>query len=280
MRPVCAGVSEYVWELLQRPGRYTVCAGFARVLDLAQGETVLSLQDPSVPPTPLSLILERESFLLVQRALRPGLEFHSGGGRLHWDGREIEPRAEQRFSCQMTVARGRVRPVPYRALRRAAALFARPESLAFAADPELSAWAGGELTPVQRRAACQLEREGPEALLGLGGGLTPAGDDLLVGALAALAWLGAAGDFSRLAAAAEPRLEQTGLISRAFLRRALEREFSQPVLALFSALDGGSEQDLLQTAARLCSVGHTSGSDLLGGVLWALRRDLKQEGIA
>lgn len=280
MNLICREISEHASSLLERHRRFTVCAGFAHVLNLWDGEAVLSVQDPSVPLTPLSLVLERESFLRVQEAVRPKQEFISQNGRLSWDGFTLDPQAAQRFSCQMTAAGGRPKPELYRRLRGAAALLAKPESLAYAANPELFAWAGGELTPAQKRAARLLDRGGPQNLIGLGEGLTPAGDDFVIGNLAALRWLGAEREFSNESGAAALRLRRTGVISRAFLHRAMEGEFSQPVLALFSAMDGQSEQNLIQAAARLCAVGHTSGSDLLGGVLWVLRRDMRQEGIA
>jgi hypothetical protein len=109
------------------------------------------------------------------------------------------------------------------------------------------------------------------ALIGLGEGLTPAGDDCLVGALAVLHrltpdWLS---DDSRvteaLAAAARTR---TTDIARDFLLESLAGRFAESVLAVVTA------ESLLSArlaAERLARVGATSGADTLHGIRLAGR---------
>jgi hypothetical protein len=109
------------------------------------------------------------------------------------------------------------------------------------------------------------------ALIGLGEGLTPAGDDCLVGALAVLHrlapdWLS---DDSRvtdaLAAAARTR---TTDIARDFLLEALAGRFAESVLAVVTA---ESVLSARRAAERLARVGATSGADTLGGIRLACR---------
>jgi Protein of unknown function (DUF2877) len=104
------------------------------------------------------------------------------------------------------------------------------------------------------------------ALIGFGEGLTPAGDDCVLGALAAVhrlapAWLAAhAGQRNRLAEAARSR---TTDLARDFLLEALDGRFAEPVLALLTALS----DDLAGNAARrLLAMGATSGADTLCGI--------------
>jgi hypothetical protein len=109
------------------------------------------------------------------------------------------------------------------------------------------------------------------ALVGFGEGLTPAGDDCVVGALAAVqrlspAWLSTrAAQADRLAEAARTR---TTDLARDFLLEALDGRFAEPVLALLTALSNDRAED---AAKRLLSMGATSGADTLCGIRLACR---------
>ena len=109
------------------------------------------------------------------------------------------------------------------------------------------------------------------ALIGLGEGLTPAGDDCVVGALAVLHrlrpdWLSAnARVTNALAAAARTR---TTDIARDFVLEALAGRFAEPVLAVVTA---ESVVAARRTAARLARLGATSGADTLHGIRLAGR---------
>lgn len=109
------------------------------------------------------------------------------------------------------------------------------------------------------------------ALLGLGEGLTPAGDDCLVGALAVLratghpALVGAPGLAPAVARAAAAR---TTAVGREFVLHALAGRFSEPVLTLLRAR---SAPEAAAAAARLAAFGATSGADTLTGMRLACR---------
>ena len=157
-----------------------------------------------------------------------------------------------------------------------------PDGLAGLVDP-------ADATPLLRRARASvgtlvegllrlegvLLMAGAEPLLGLGPGLTPAGDDFLAGFLgmAALAspaaltllhdteaaFLGLAG-------------KQTTLLSYAFLREAIRGVLAPPVDALAAAiLQGADAQAVARAAAEAAGLGHTSGLDTLAGMIFALR---------
>ena len=108
--------------------------------------------------------------------------------------------------------------------------------------------------------------------MGLGSGLTPAGDDFLVGYLAFLHRYGSEKELKALRDALYEARHKTTALSQVFLIRAMEGEFSAPVLALFTAAERSIQEEVLSCTARLCAVGHTSGSDLLGGILYAAKQ--------
>lgn len=102
-------------------------------------------------------------------------------------------------------------------------------------------------------------------LLGLGPGLTPAGDDVVVGWLAGLWTSGEQG--RRLVAAVSRELaaaavERTDALSRAFLLAAVDGQAAEPVWAFARHPD--------ETRVRaLLALGASSGADLLAGYLLA-----------
>lgn len=104
-----------------------------------------------------------------------------------------------------------------------------------------------------------------DTLIGLGPGLTPAGDDFAGGAMIALRAFGHAALADRIAAWALPLAERnTGRISRAHLACAAAGEGHEALHALL----GSFEEKHLDALAR---VGHTSGLDAAAGALLALR---------
>ena len=111
------------------------------------------------------------------------------------------------------------------------------------------------------------EPDAAAGLIGLGPGLTPAGDDLIGGALCALRFTGQAALAARLAAWALPLAQAgTSRISRAHLECAAEGECGEAVNDAIVALLAGGAPDL----GRIDAVGHTSGWDALAGAALAL----------
>lgn len=111
------------------------------------------------------------------------------------------------------------------------------------------------------------------ALVGRGGGLTPAGDDVLAGALVTLRALGARGVAGpmagALASAVRRCLPATTSLSAALLRHAVDGLTAPEVAGVVSAL--GCPGRLSAALPPLLAVGSTSGSDLAHGVLLAAR---------
>jgi len=112
--------------------------------------------------------------------------------------------------------------------------------------------------------------QGACALVGLGEGLTPAGDDCLVGVLAILhrfahAWLEKHPEI-RAAIGTAARMGTT-TVGRDFILHGLDGAFSEGILRLVTA---ASEHDVRRSAADLAATGATSGADTLHGICLGL----------
>jgi hypothetical protein len=110
----------------------------------------------------------------------------------------------------------------------------------------------------------------PPDLVGLGPGLTPAGDDLLCGALLALHAIDQAALARDLYAAIDEVAPfATTPLSAACLRAAAEGQSSEPLHeTIVALLANASVARPLEAVAR---IGHTSGWDALAGAVLVLR---------
>jgi len=111
--------------------------------------------------------------------------------------------------------------------------------------------------------------EAARALGGLGPGLTPAGDDVLAGALLALALLPKEGEDLREAIATTAS-RQTTRISAAYLEAARMGEASEAWHRLLDVLPGGDRKTIALAARKVMAFGETSGADTLAGFLLAM----------
>ena len=108
------------------------------------------------------------------------------------------------------------------------------------------------------------------ALVGLGAGLTPAGDDLIVGYLAAL-WSrshrepGIAALLRALVVPVGQLSLHTNAISRQMLLDALRGHFAERLTEVVRCVCSGG--DVAGASMRALEVGHSSGADLLCGLL-------------
>lgn len=143
--------------------------------------------------------------------------------------------------------------------------------LAHRRDLLCAALAAGDLD-----AAC---RHG-QAMVGLGPGLTPSGDDFLAGLMAVLHLPGGPGmalrDVGvRMVHGAERR---TNAISVAMLRAASEGRVRDCVIVLLRELVVGDPHGLDGALASVLAIGSTSGSDLAAGIVAAFDVQLQLAG--
>lgn len=114
---------------------------------------------------------------------------------------------------------------------------------------------------------------GAAALAGLGPGLTPAGDDFLLGLMASLrTWPQfLAGRGLSVEEACQTiygaAAERTNLLSMALLRNAREGMFGEAWHVLLAALRQGKADEVREAADRVLGFGGTSGADALSGFL-------------
>lgn len=110
-------------------------------------------------------------------------------------------------------------------------------------------------------------------MLGLGPGLTPSGDDLLAGIVAALVWQARLGSGQphlarSLANAIKCTASRvTNHISARFLWHACEGVLYAPAFDVGAALLSGDTAGVKAALPRLLTVGHTTGADLAAGLL-------------
>lgn len=121
----------------------------------------------------------------------------------------------------------------------------------------------------------QLEQQVPQ-LIGYGKGLTPDGDDYLLGYMAALWPWDLPPDLeahlNRLHQLIERRLFRTTDISQHYLKRAVQGHFSQPICELLKQLNANAAlKTIIACAENVMQFGATSGVDCLAGLLHGLR---------
>jgi Protein of unknown function (DUF2877) len=128
---------------------------------------------------------------------------------------------------------------------------------------EFEAWLSGALANSIGAAAL------PEGLIGLGPGLTPSGDDFLLGALAlldALAERKAHGALAHAITSVSPAL--TSPLSHCFLRAAANGHVGEHLHRAVSSVISGRVDAAIATIRE---IGHSSGWDMLAGVATAMR---------
>jgi len=106
------------------------------------------------------------------------------------------------------------------------------------------------------------------SLIGLGPGLTPSGDDFLVGALAALDALDQTNMHAALGRAIDAAAGRTSPLSASFVRAAAAGQVGEDLHAIVAALIGGNAHAAIAAAER---IGHASGWDALTGAVVTMR---------
>jgi len=272
---VARSISRSVHERLQQPLSARVLAVFERVCDLATNDGgVIALATSQIGDGPLNIVVDVD-FATVE----PGTEAHWNGERLQVGGLKValdkaviwEPCPD--WESLQAVYDNLVDYLPFLhtlALRHA------PEGSLLAltstqeGGPDATFDAAREAIEVLRTGwqgdAAQLQA-GAARLAGLGGGLTPAGDDFLTG-LMLWGWLAHSDPGSLCRLLAEATAPRTTTLSAAFLRAAARGECSAAWHALLAALSRGSDEEVAMTVRGVLAHGATSGADALAGFLW------------
>ena len=285
-------VSDAIRPYLQRGGSGAVHSVFRAVLNLETQDGLITIGGPSVEPLPHGLLIAGPIDFQTL-GLRIGQQVILNGARIQIPacGIDIDVSRAAGWSPRLPAtdpdlarARWRLRARHMRILA-AAAVRARPGSCEGLGDL-IDHQGQAPLRPVARLAAPRLEclvaavrNSDPSAagvaaasMVGLGPGLTPSGDDALVGMAAAVTAMATPGtlDATFLRRVADTASSRTTAVSTAFLRHAVAGEFSAGLHRLLAAFIGPDPSDVASTIERSVAFGATSGTDTLVGVLTGL----------
>lgn len=250
LRPAAASTLAPSW-LSGTPGPVRVAAVFDLAVYLLRGHDVLPLLAPEALALPGGLRVAGRTDLDVL-ALTVGDEVSVGHGQVLARAAGLVVRRTWR-PVRVPSA---VLPPPALALARSA----------LAARPPVADDLGPELARLARLTAAD-PVDGPAAeLVGLGPGLTPAGDDVLCGLLLGLRATGRDRDRCALERTVTPLLGRTTALSATLLQQAAAGYAVPPVVRLLQAWHGGAGPQLAGLGAEVAAVGHTSGPALLLGL--------------
>ena len=253
MRAVAIGLGARE-ALRAKAESWTVSASFPKATYVCTPEWMFVVTSRSMPRGPLYLAVDAADVFVPPgtSVTISGSQLHLGTARLEaWESAEVwigdvpDPMGLRRHR-EMAIAA--LAPLAQRS-----ALQAEPFSrVALRALPALK---HGHFSEVSRM------------LLGLGPGLTPAGDDALAGILIAARFLGELRqDVSALATAGS-----TSSLSLSFVRWAARGQAIAPIHAVLTAGAAGSERRCRAAVAELARMGATSGADCAFGIAAALR---------
>jgi hypothetical protein len=249
---------------------------FAQACNLAAADTLLTVCAFGVGNGPTTLRLARgaptdlrDHFEVGERiearrgALRtPRVELALAGSRVWHPAAPGPPLSMPRIEAHLRRAQ----------LRLDARRATRPDVLDGAAAPVLAALGAACRALDLASALCHADR-----LIGWGEGLTPAGDDFLVGLIGGLgALVGGNAERRRfqdaLAAAVSSRAQRTTPIAAHCLRLACAGHHAEPLVELRNALLCANDRGAIESALRSAlAAGATSGADTVSGLLAGLR---------
>ncbi len=292
MRVKARSISRSVAEWLeQRSSAGRVSAVFERsFLLVASDSQVTAVVLPGISDGPINIVVDARPSDLA--ALEPGMPAALEGGRLQVGALEVclesgvlwEPCPDwQRLRARVESCSGRLALIQTLCARLAPTgtllmltdpcLDCSPDRVQADAPPGSSlvfkeAW---EAAATLRRGwvgDVALLQSGAVQLAGLGGGLTPAGDDFLCGFML-WAWLDHPNHDMVCGLLLKTAAPRTTILSAAFLRAAARGECSPAWQSLLAALSGGTDEEAAVAVQKVLAYGATSGADALAGFLWA-----------
>lgn len=132
-----------------------------------------------------------------------------------------------------------------------------------------------DLTAGTKRRDVQASANAARQMIGLGPGVTPTGDDILIGYLAGL-WSIAFDDNQKIkfielfGKALLKIIPETNEISRTYLAHAIHKQFSSSLIKLLTATSEGDVEQISSATKEVMRVGHSSGMDSVTGLLMGL----------
>jgi hypothetical protein len=275
-------------QFCQRIAFGNVEAVFGRCLYLRFGDDFVCIGEPDIGNGPMTLIADLGALAILksmagQVALIRGNQIAIGSSvRLGLDHTEIWrptgwpicPPPDRLIDICATLAARAATDSPEEGLARCVTggngTSERPSPVARVARSRLALfeqWVSGLLETGYAPAAAS--REAVQGLIGLGPGLTPSGDDLLIGALAMLNAIGERAAHAAMARAIVDVLPGlTTPLSACFLRAAAAGHVGEHLNQIVWSVMTGDVDAAIEAAAK---IGHSSGWDMLAGILATLR---------
>lgn len=278
MRTVRARAADEAWLPLLE------CPGFVGVVQSASDHAVnirlptdqlLWVLDREASRTPNSLLTDAEAFAVV--AVDDEVHVDADALLIGTDVL-VELPGHERFSCQVFQA---PRPMPRdvaarleeagRVLLRCGAaggflLSARPVAVERAIHQRLAS-ASTAFQDALSGIDVRVAGKAAHALVGLGVGSTPSGDDYLLGCLVVLRIYPDAADFEALASVLRPVVADTTAISRSYLLAGLDGRFHEDVGLAANAIISGDHKCIRGAVQRVAGLGATSGTDTMIGMV-------------
>lgn len=240
-------------EALTEGASGSILAWFPRACYLNLPEGIATLVTPDVSPGPIHAVVDS----MLPR-LEPGTPVAVAGGHVQIGGHRVDLSEARTWRGEL--------PDPRRIVEAAHPTARIAEAAAGSSSLLVDPYRG------RASEALELLRKGnlhgaAELLVGLGPGLTPAGDDALAGALFAAS---AAGSRTRSLLDGVARVGHTGPVPRSFLRWAARGQALLPAHDLLAAAASGDEAKARNRAEKMAEIGETSGADFLLGLSWWL----------
>jgi hypothetical protein len=289
LQTISAAPGALAWVRAGRPAR--VLHVFAAVCNLiSDRDDLLSLILEPGQMDPFTLLLKQPpSFAGFIEHLNAESSVTSGSGRIRIDGLEVvidKPLAwisrpdwdALRVALSgnpgwIDLVEGEV--IRSRSAESLAALIGNPGAAWRGSRPPWWGKAAGPIQSLLEGVASRDERalsRGACRLAGFGPGLTPSGDDFLIGLMYAARILLEPGEADAICETiVRASVPRTGLFPAAHLTAASRGEASGHWHALLAACLEGEDEGIRSALSRLLAVGHTSGEDAVSGFLLGLR---------
>ncbi|MBP6862648.1 MAG: DUF2877 domain-containing protein [Neisseriaceae bacterium] len=267
---------------LRQSERWRIHSAFANTVNLsAPSLPLLTLSNQQTDTLPLSLMTQGIDFSPLQQRLGTAIQHDAHSLRLS-DAYVfyLNPPARSHYfaAASLDEAQRSSLKQALPALQQQLTQQARPGSFVPTAHASPFEQALGQCLRQQAQALGQALQQTAAApnldtavlgLLGLGVGLTPSGDDYLVGALAALRYTQPHADATQALAASIQRHApaQTNAISVQALGCACQYYFKSSLLDLLQSLAQQQPQAAAAALGQLLHTGSTSGTDLAYGLI-------------
>lgn len=265
---------------------FFVHSAYERTINLMIGGQLIALQVKDSPVSPISVILPLNSTEIRD------LDAHEGQEIFLEENNIVIGKTTITFDASTDVYDGYlnkynfnadmkhlIKPIIEKAHRGGFSFLTDP---AKAPDDLVLSYVKQKLKAVITYIHCGKTEAAAEAissLIGVGTGLTPSGDDFITGMLSAFSAFPEAFNqdiVEQIRNSVSLNLQNTNEISMAFIKCALDNQFSVPVISLYQWLcseNGSPEARKSQSDKILQSflaIGHSSGIDTLTGIWWAL----------